>query len=279
MRRRYQDPTRKPPSPWRRFVVVGILILVAILLGKAQNDARSVNQLDPVTRAIQTVTRPIATAANSMMAGLGNFRAGFSDVQALQAENRALKNQVSANRLYTEQVTRLNREVDALRRLQAMPPVAGQSRLMMDIVGYFPDVNRITLPKGSADGIKPGMPVVTAAGLLATVQTVDRNSCQALLLTSPSSQLGALDLSRNPPSTGLLKGMDSRTLSFTLFEPKAPVEIGDVIVTSGFGPRIPRGLVIGRVIQVEDNPELGIKRALVDPEIEIGEVREVVVLR
>jgi len=38
-------------------------------------------------------------------------------------------------------------------------------------------------------------------------------------------------------------------------------------------------LVIGRVIQVEDNPELGIKRALVDPEIEIGEVREVVVLR
>jgi rod shape-determining protein MreC len=181
--------------------------------------------------------------------------------------------------LYSEQVTRLNREVDTLREMQNLPPIPGKSNLVTEISGYFPDVNRISLPVGQGEGVRAGMPVATPAGLFAIVQTVDRHSCQALLLTSPSVKVGAMDISRDPPSTGFLKGMDSRTFSFTLFEPKSQISVGDLIVTSGFGEHIPRGLVIGRVVAVEDSPELGLKRAQVDPAVEIGEVREVMVVR
>jgi rod shape-determining protein MreC len=261
--------------------VAGFVLLVAIAgtLGKIQSDARAVNRLDPVSHTVQTICRPVSNLAAGVVNGLGNFRSGFADVRNMEAENRALRAEVAAIGMYTEQVTRLNREVDTLRQFQNLPPIPGKSNLVTEVSGYFPDVNRISIPVGQAEGVRPGMPVTTPAGLFAIVQTVDKHSSQALLLTSPSVKVGAMDISRNPPSTGFLKGQDSQALSFTLFEPKAQISVGDLIVTSGYGEHIPRGIVIGRVVAVEDSPELGLKRAQVDPAVEIGEVREVSVVR
>ena len=277
--RKYADPTRNAPSPWRWVAGIIILVVIAGTLGKIQSDARVVNRLDPVSHAVQTVCGPISRLAAGVVQGLGNFRSGFADVRLLEADNRSLRAEVAAMSMYTEQVTRLNREVDTLRQLQNLPSIPGKSNLVTEVSGYFPDVNRISLPVGQAEGVRAGMPVTTPAGLFAIVQTVDKHSSQALLLTSPSVKVGAMDISRNPPSTGFLKGQDSQTLSFTLFEPKSQISLGDLIVTSGFGEHIPRGIVIGSVIAVDDNPELGLKRAQVDPAVEIGEVREVSVVR
>ena len=277
--RKYADPTRNPPSPYRWVAGLVILLVIAGGLGKMQSDARAEGRLDPVSRTVQSICQPIASVSGAVVNGLGNFRSGFADVRRLESENRALRAEVAAVGLYSEQVTRLNREVDTLREMQNLPPIPGKSNLVTEISGYFPDVNRISLPVGQGEGVRAGMPVATPAGLFAIVQTVDRHSCQALLLTSPSVKVGAMDISRDPPSTGFLKGMDSRTFSFTLFEPKSQISVGDLIVTSGFGEHIPRGLVIGRVVAVEDSPELGLKRAQVDPAVEIGEVREVMVVR
>jgi cell shape-determining protein MreC len=52
-----------------------------------------------------------------------------------------------------------------------------------------------------------------------------------------------------------------------------------VIVTSGLSPRIPYGLVIGRVISAEDDPDYGTRRATIDPALDIGTIREVQILK
>lgn len=220
----------------------------------------------------------MVAAPNGTGIGAANLFQDLFQGAKLRQENAALRAEINAASMYLETIERLNRELDQARKLQGLPSTPGQASVAADIVGFFPSDNRITLSVGKSKGVRPGMPVIAADGMLGVVQTVEGNRCQALLLQSAALKIGAMDASRNPPPTGLLQGVDSNTLSFTLFDPKATISVGDTIVTSGFGERIPRGLVIGKVIQVEDIAELGTRRASVDPAISMGLIREVKVL-
>lgn len=149
-----------------------------------------------------------------------------------------------------------------------------------EVIGYFPYENRFTLNVGWDSGVKVGQPVVAAGGLLGKIQVVTGKTSQVLLLASPepSNRIGALAL-RNPPSAGLLRGESSATFVLEFSDPKAPVATGDLVVTAGFSEHIPRGIPIGRVIQVDDNVEFGKRQARVYPSASIGNVREVFVLK
>ncbi|MER3496314.1 MAG: hypothetical protein C4320_05630 [Armatimonadota bacterium] len=122
-------------------------------------------------------------------------------------------------------------------------------------------------------------PVVAAAGLLGIVQTVSAHESTALLITSTASTLGAIAPAHDPPPAGLVRGENSTTLTVTFADPNAPIKMGDALVTTGYSELVPRGLLIGRVIQVNDNPEMGSRTARVYPAVQIGRVREVAVLR
>jgi len=64
-----------------------------------------------------------------------------------------------------------------------------------------------------------------------------------------------------------------------MLDPKSPIASGDKIVTSGLSQHIPYGLVVGRVISAEDDPDYGTRRATVDPAVNVGLLREVQVLK
>jgi rod shape-determining protein MreC len=255
-----------------------VLFFVAGGLDRMQAEARTRNRVDIVTSLFQSVVQPLGVGANNVSNFFGNVQAGIFSGKRLVDENVALKSQIQQAELYTETVTRLESEISSLRKLLALPTSPGQQAISSEIIGFFPNQNRLTLARGKKDGVKPGMPVITAEGVLAIVQTVEEVRCQALMLTSASLKVGAMDSSRNPPQVGLLQGVDSNTLNLTLFDPKSPVVVGDTVVTSGFGPQIPRGLIVGKIIQVQDNLELGTRRAIIVPSASVGRTKEVKIL-
>lgn len=251
---------------------------LGVVLGNVQNQARVVGRVDPVTSTIVTLLSPVSHSSHSLASAIRDTGDGLFRGRSLAAENEALRAQAQAAELYGVNIQRLEREIAALRTSQGFSEIPGRTRVSADIVGFFPHENRITLNLGQNKGLRPGMPVMSAFGLLAIVQTVDRDRAQALLLSSASIQLGGIVADRNPPPAGMLRGGGS-VLTLTLEDPKAPVEVGNTVVTSGFSERIPRGLLIGRVVQVSDNPAFGVRTAEVLPATSIGEIREVFVLR
>ncbi|MFZ4506823.1 MAG: rod shape-determining protein MreC [Fimbriimonas sp.] len=252
--------------------------MAAVLLGNLQNQARAKGQADSFSSTTVTIISPISGPLRSAVAGLSDLTVGILAGPQLAIENKALRDQAQTASLYVENVERLSREVDSLRQLLDFPPVPGRTKVAAVIQGYFAHEHRITLTVGQAQGIRPGMPVVTAKGLLAIIQTVEPNRSQALLLSSASVQLGGLVSNRNPAQAGLMRGNGS-VMTLTFEDPKAPVEIGDRVTTSGFSDRIPRGIPIGRIVQVNDNPAFGVRTADVLPDVSVGEVREVLVLK
>ncbi len=231
-------------------------------------------------RVVQGVVNPPANLFTSMANGASDFQQGIFHARSLKAENRTLKSQMASVALYTETMDRLNQEVDSLRKLQNFPPIQGKEKVPADVIGFFPYENRLTISAGSNEGVNVGQPVVTPDGLIGRIQVVTPTTSQVLLLSSPepTNRIGAI-AQRNPPSAGLLRGESATTYLLEFNDPKAPVASGDLVVTSGFSEHIPRGIPIGRVIQVDDNVEFGKRQAKVYPSVNIGTVREVFVLK
>jgi rod shape-determining protein MreC len=255
------------------------LLVIGVGLGSWQNTRRAVNEVDAVTSSLQAIVQPSSSLFGGITLGTADFLRGVAASRSLVDENRRLRKALGAANLYTEQLDRLQNDLDQLRRLQGIGSRPGVNAVAARITGFYPYENRITIDVGSKQGVHAGMPVVCADGLVGIVQTVEAGRAQALMLTSKSVQIGAMAIGHNPPPAGLVEGVNSSSLTLNLLDPKAPISIGDTVVTSGFGERIPRGLVIGKVIQVEDDAQYGKRTAQIDPAVSIGSIQEVKILK
>lgn len=269
---------KRRESPFDVLLLI-VLCVLGIVLGRMQNATRTVGRVDGVSAIANTLVSPISGPAGSVTQATGDFFSGIFSARGLALENQRLKALAASAEMYNLQLDRMQGEIDRLRILQGFGPIAGKERVLADVIGYAAYENRITLNVGEAQGLRPGMPVEAPEGLVGTIQTVEKNRCQVLLITSAGLTVGAADLSRDPPPAGFCRGESSNSLTVDFQDPKAPVEIGDRIVTSGFSDKIPKGIIIGRVISVESDEQFGRLRAQVFPAISVGNLREVHVLK
>ena len=255
------------------------LIALSILLDRMQTGAGRSGRLDVVGNALRRTVGWVGRPLGALFESTGDFSRRLREGDRLARENEALRARLNAVGLYAEQIDALNDQVQNLRGLSGLGPLPGHERVMADVVGFHQYEGRIDLSVGSERGVQPDMPVISADGLVAIVQTVWPGGSQAALITNVGVSVGGLDLSRKPPAAGILKGRDPSTLVLTFLDPNASAASGDTVVTSGYGPRIPRLLRVGRIVSVENDVEYGIRRALVVPFMAPGTLKEVQVLK
>ena len=104
----------------------------------------------------------------------------------------------------------------------------------------------LVLDRGSGDGLRPGMPVVAAGGLVGRVVEVGPRHSTVLPLADAASavgvRLGVAGVS------GVAQGVGGPALRLDLLDPEASLDSGDLAVTSGLRhSRFPAGLPVGRV--------------------------------
>jgi rod shape-determining protein MreC len=226
----------------------------------------------------QFVVNPGAGLLNNTANSTSDFFRGLSNSQSLVAENRRLKQLEIAAQQYLERLRFHKQENDQLRKLINLPPVPGKRQIPAQIIMYAPLENRVTINRGSNQGIKPNLPVVAAEGLVGTVQTVSANSAQVVLISSPQLRVGAV-VNRQPKPFGIIRGESTNKMILQISDIKSTVEPGDVVMTSGLGELIPGGIPIGIVSMREADEEYGALQCQVFPYVRIGDIREVYVLR
>lgn len=103
----------------------------------------------------------------------------------------------------------------------------------------------VVLDRGSSDGIRIGMPVVAAGGLVGRVLEVGPRQCTVLPVTDAASAVGVRSV---PSAAGVAQGVGGSRLRLDLLDPTAPLESGALVVTTGMRhSRFPAGLPVGRV--------------------------------
>jgi rod shape-determining protein MreC len=219
-----------------------------------------------------------AAGLTSFIAGSGDFLNGFIHSSSLAAENRKLKTIANAEALYNTRLSELQMQIDSLERLEKIPAVPGKTRIPARVIGIFPDEYRVSLSAGADEGVVAGVPVIAPDGLLGVISTVEGHSSQATLIWAPLPfKIGAI-VADKPQSAGLIHGDSWEHLTLDL-SISAPIKAGDLVTTSGFSEKIPRGIPIGIVSAVVQDQDFGTERAQIVPKVDLGNVQEVFVLR
>jgi rod shape-determining protein MreC len=106
----------------------------------------------------------------------------------------------------------------------------------------------ISINRGTRDGVRVGMPVVTNQGLIGRVLNVSANASRVLLITDPTSAV-SVRLQTNRVE-GTVIGQLSGNLRLTFIPLNAEINEGDLVVTSGLGGNFPPDIVIGQVTSI-----------------------------
>jgi rod shape-determining protein MreC len=247
-------------------------------LGRLQNQARNEGRIDGVTQMFQAVVRPGAEVVNNVATGTGDFWSGIASASRLKAENRELQALRQVASLYASRVDFLESEIRRLEKLNGVAEFPGKTKIPARVIGFFPAENRMTLSVGSNKGLKPGMPIICADGLVGIIQAVSGGQSQALLVSSPQLRIGAV-INRQPAPAGLIRGESASKMILEIIDTTATIEAGDQVLTSGHSELIPGGIPIGIVAMKTAQPEYGSVRCQVFPFAQVGDIREVIVLR
>lgn len=246
-------------------------------LAMLQNSARKVGQVDPVTKTVRQVLSPASqTAANGVVSVNRTFESWRQGPKLIN-DNQMLKAEIAALQLYSADSVLLKAELDQLHKLSQIPVPPNRTLVYADVIGFWPVENRLSINLGSKQGIKPDMAVIAPEGLAGVIETVEENTSQVLLLSSPSVKIGAM-VARQTPSYGITSGLKFDALTMEV-PGSAPVEVDDKVLTSGLSDVIPGGVVIGLVTDVAAQAGYGTRQLTIFPLYRIAPGQRLVVVR
>jgi rod shape-determining protein MreC len=130
-----------------------------------------------------------------------------------------------------------------------------------EVVGISPErlPRSFLLDKGSADGIRPNLPVVTPDGLVGKTAETDRHATLVITLRHPDFRASALALTERDAEAGIAAARPDGELELVV-PLRSTARPGDVVVTSGIGPVFPRGIPIGRISGVTEEDRLKLQK-------------------
>jgi rod shape-determining protein MreC len=141
----------------------------------------------------------------------------------------------------------------------------------------------LTIDRGSASGIREGDPVLSEGGALAgRISEVGENWASVMLISDTRSLVIGLD--SRTRGTGEVTGRLSAPLAMGNIPRTDRIEVNDRVVTAGitlgrrFQSAFPRGIPIGRVVDVQAEPGAIVQTALVQPTADLDRIEDVLVI-
>src|SRR5580658_5298455 len=264
-----------------RNLIVLVGVLFAQVLGLAvQVNVKRTTASEP-TRLIRIwavgAVTPLEKALVWTQTSCGNIWRNYFYLRGVRAENRNLKAQIE--RMSLEQV-RMSQDADQARRLQALlgfkEQFISQTMAAQVIGGSGSELSRsFFIDKGSRDGIKPDMAVITADGIVGKVLRVYHSTSEVLLIDDQTSGVGSiLDKTR---LQGILRGTPSGEMVLEKVMSDETVPAGELVLTSGGDGIFPKGLLVGRVTKVTPGSELFLN-IRVRPAADLSKLEEVLVV-
>ena len=222
---------------------------------------------------------PAEKGLNSLGDGVSNLWRNYIDLRKVRVQNAELQSQL--DRLRLEQVS-LAEDAGQARRLQALLSFKEKfisETIAAQVIGTSGTEHSqlLYIDKGSGDGIKPDMAVITPRGIVGKIAKVFPGTSQVLEINDATAGAGVmLERSR---LRGVLRGTASGIPEILHVMADEKIEVGEPVVSSGGDQIYPRGLPIGTVSSVGPDPEGGpFMSVRVKPSADLERVEEVLVI-
>ena len=135
----------------------------------------------------------------------------------------------------------------------------------------------ILLDKGEKNGIKINSAVVSSGGLVGKVVEVGGTLARVLLITDPDSKVAGLVQSNR--ESGIVEGIGNNRCRIKYLPLNSDVKKDDMVITSGLSKMAPKGIAIGRVLEVTRDPGGLYMRATLQPHVDLQKIEEVLCIK
>jgi rod shape-determining protein MreC len=263
-------------------LLVSIILLVALI-------GFSLREREKVTWPEQFLKDMTGFVQNAL-SGPTNYIAGFienvQDLQNTYTENQELKPRLDQLASLEAKVQRLEKDNAELREIVGKEEALSEyDPIQSTVIGRNPDryYENLIINKGENDGIQADMAVITSNGLIGKVKNVQSFTSTVQLLSSmdPTNRISASIQAGKNEIVGLIEGYDKEKelLMMTKIPYDAEVKEGQNVISSGLGGVFPKGLPIGKVVEVE-NAEYGLTQtAYVETDANLYDINHVMVTK
>ncbi|GAA2843809.1 rod shape-determining protein MreC [Nonomuraea rubra] len=219
---------------------------------------RAVTPLAPVREAGASVYGAVQSAVGTAARAFG----GEERLRELERENAALRARLLSSG--TRSVARLG-----------VP--AGHQGVAAHVVGLGRGQS-VTIDAGASSGVDRDVTVLNADGLVGKVAWAGASTASVSLITDAGSSIGARMAGSG--ELGVVTGVPGEGLRLSLFDPNAPLAVGDQVVTLGSAGGRPyvAGVPIGTVAALESAPGAATRTALVRPAARLSALALVAVI-
>ncbi len=248
-------------------LVVGILLLA---LG---------GYLTPISRVALSPFISTQTWLASRYLAIRDFMTAPRDVVRLAQINDQLEAEVSRLQSQIIELQQQNSELQVLSALLDFARTHSENEyITAAVIGrdISPFLHYVIINRGSDDGLRRGMPIVSSQGLVGRVAAVTADGARVQLITDPDTAINV----RIQPSgaEGFLQGSITGDITVEAIPQDANIQTGDLVLTSGLGGNFPPDMLIGQVSGVRQRPVELFQTATVEPVVDFSQLEIVLVI-
>jgi rod shape-determining protein MreC len=230
------------------------LCIVLITLDFRQGEGGALDKAREISSA---VVEPIQRGFTKVFRPVGDFFSSIGELGSLRAENARLKAELETIENHISEAETIAAENSRLRELFELDESwVSMDKVTAEVINKVPSNYRwiVEINKGSDDGVRPDMAVITADGLAGKVTGVDGNSATVVTLVDPTAGAASAKI----VGAGFIASVSGNgvgePLSLELVDPDIDVNVGDEVLTSSYNGGIyPPNIPIGQVSFVNAN--------------------------
>jgi rod shape-determining protein MreC len=262
---------RISPSSWQTAVlilVIGGLIFLA--LG---------GYLSPILRVALDPFVTVQQWLSSRYLAIVEFVTVPRDVASLRQRNAELEGKVASLETQIVQLQQQLSEQQVLYALLEFARTRPENKYVAgSVIGRdpVPYLRYVQIDKGSDDGIRRGMPVVSEQGLVGRIDAVTAGAARVQLITDASAVVNVRISSTQ--TDVLLNGSVTGELTLEMIPQEITVKVGDLVLTSGLGGSYPADIVVGQVASVRKRETDLFQTASIQPAANFSTLRAVLII-
>jgi len=219
------------------------IVTVFLLLGVLFLD--STFQLG-IGRNLQSLVSPVGVVVSDTGESISSFFGGIVGIGKLQKENTDLKSKLDSAMAEIALIKTAKEENESLKKELGFKRTTNISTVAATVVSFDPTLRSgINVVVESTEGIAKGSPVMSEGFLIGRVSEISGKTIKVNLIVDSTSSIPAVVLGKD--ITGIAKGIIGNGLILDQVPQSEPIAENDLVVTSGLGGDLPKGVILAKV--------------------------------
>ena len=270
----------------KRNVLLTIVVFLAFLFSIVATVISLKNyDSNIVSRKLKEGYIPANSQIVKIVRDIREYINGIFHLNQILAENKRLKEELSklnSDKITIEEIKSENAKLKELLGLKDQIKLSASYEIAR-VVQRSQEawLNYFIIDKGEKNGVKKNMVVINNQGLIGYIIDTGINWAKVITVLDPDFSASAMVVRTR--EIGVVRGsvnlLSKRLCELRYISKDSKVKLNDIVITSGMGEIFPKGIAIGKVVQIKNDKFELTKNIVIEPLVDIENVEYVMVLK